>query len=51
MKLRFALALKSEKKLIVLKVVNTAYKVEIGSEGIAFKNGDRLAVKLEKIFH
>jgi hypothetical protein len=26
---------------LVMQIVNTAYKVELGSEGVAFKCGDR----------
>ena len=42
---------KSGHKLIVLKVVNRAYKVELGNEGVAFKSGDRSFVKIAEMFH
>ena len=42
---------KSDHKLIVLKVVNRAYKVELGNEGVAFKSGDRSFVKIAEMFH
>merc|ERR1712130_52309 len=32
-----------EEAQMVMEVVNTAYKVEMGNEGIAFKSGDRFA--------
>ena len=42
---------KSGHKLIVLEVVNRAYKVELGNEGVAFKSGDRSFVKIAEMFH
>ena len=31
---------------MVMELVNTAYRLEVGSEGVAFKTGDRSICKL-----